>query len=82
MPSPAIIACCPAKLSPSATNADYSLDTSTLTFEANQIEATVQVTIKHDNVDEMREFFCLNISTNAGSNFMARVYIPGNDCKC
>ncbi|XP_072033434.1 uncharacterized protein [Amphiura filiformis] len=57
---------------------DYTAPT-TVVFNAGDLLEEIQVAIIADDDEEYREFFCLTITTNPGSQYTSRIYIPGND---
>ncbi|XP_072048005.1 uncharacterized protein [Amphiura filiformis] len=72
---------CPPKITPTASSADFILRTTTVQFEANILEAWLEITIlgQKEEEEEEREFFCLSITTNPGNVQSAKIYIPAND---
>ncbi|XP_072033476.1 uncharacterized protein [Amphiura filiformis] len=75
---------CPCKVTCTASAADYSVGTTgnletTVTFAAGSATALLTIIITDDSDAEFREFFCLTITTNPGTQYHTKVYIPGND---
>ena len=72
---------CPTGVTATASSSDYSVASTTINFDPNDLEEAVTVTINDDEDEEFREFFCLTITQNRGSEYYTRIYIPANDCK-
>ncbi|XP_072023223.1 uncharacterized protein [Amphiura filiformis] len=51
----------------------------TVTFLIGEATKSLTIIIEDDSDDEFREFFCLTITTNPGTQYYTKVYISGND---
>ena len=71
-----------ADIATAGAQADYTLQSTTVSFPGINT-VTVPITIHNDEVEEHREYFCLQIVNTAerGDQWYTRVIIPWNDRK-